>query len=105
MANFKLRPTKDNKTHLQVIDNSYVSDSYAEEHWELFLRDILEKDPITNKITTRYMLIAKQPHTETMALAYDIDCPKCRSRLKKISACRNHFKLGLYECPNCKKHR
>ena len=102
MANHNLLKSKYGDNHYKVTTETYVSDSYADEHWRLFLRDeiIMDKEHHAQKF---YRLHAQKPHNEVMAMAYNIECPECKTILKKITPIRDYYDLGLYECPVCKK--
>ena len=88
-----------NGTNTLVPQNSLYSDEYAET-FDLHLREQLYEN-VSGHISAKYRLKALKPHSIEMALAYDIDCPKCGSRMKQIGRCRNSHELGLYTCPAC----
>lgn len=52
-----------------------------------------------------YRLHAKHDHTQEMALAYDIQCPKCSGRLKQIGRQLSFNELGLYTCLTCNRYQ
>jgi predicted RNA-binding Zn-ribbon protein involved in translation (DUF1610 family) len=43
-------------------------------------------------------------HTEEMAFAYEIHCPKCGNHLKQIGRQLTLNTLGLYKCPVCDRN-
>lgn len=100
MANYELNRVKG--TNVLLPKDNFITDEYADEHFELYLREHLYKNANGN-ISAHYRLKAMKPHSIEMALAYDINCPKCGYRLKQIERCRNSHELGLYTCPACDK--
>lgn len=63
--------------------NAYYSEEYAQRMCSLYLTDELSRDE-TGKIKKTYRLHASNDHTEEMAFAYEIHCPKCGNHLKQI---------------------
>ncbi len=102
MANYPLKAmNKEGK--LLLPNNSFISDEYAENNCDLFLRSSVEQDE-QGKLHKYYRLHAKHAHDTEMALAYDIQCPKCRvGMLKQIGRQLSYNELGLYRCPVCDK--
>lgn len=47
---------------------------------------------------------ASNDHTEEMAFAYEIHCPKCGNHLKQIGRQLTLNTLGLYKCPVCDRN-
>lgn len=103
MANYKLRKVNEEGTLLRPHD-TMMTDEYAEQYADLLLRSSIIKDK-DGKLFNEYRLIAREPHTIEMALAYDIECPKCGKNLKQVGRCLNSHKLGLYRCPTCDKYK
>jgi hypothetical protein len=102
MANYPIRVVNKEKTLLHP-SSSYYSDEYAENNCDLFLRSSVEQDE-QGKLHKYYRLHAKHAHDTEMALAYDIQCPKCRvGMLKQIGRQLSYNELGLYRCPVCDK--
>lgn len=102
MANYPLKAmNKEGK--LLLPNNSFISDEYAENNCDLFLRSSVEQDE-QGKLHKYYRLHAKYAHDTEMALAYDIQCPQCRvGMLKQIGRQLSYNELGLYRCPVCDK--
>lgn len=69
---------------------------------DLYLKDELAKNE-EGRVKKFYRLHAKKEHTQEMALAYDIQCPKCSGRLKQIGRQLSFNELGLYTCPACNR--
>ena len=63
--------------------HSYYTEEYAQRMCSLYLTDELSRDD-TGKIKKTYRLHASNDHTEEMAFAHEIHCPKCGNRLKQI---------------------
>lgn len=63
--------------------HSYYTEEYAQRMCSLYLTDELSRDE-TGKIKRTYRLHASSDHTEEMAFAYEIHCPKCGNHLKQI---------------------
>ena len=87
-----------------VPHETFYTDEYAESMCSLWLKDELVKDE-NGKIHRYYRLHAGEPHNIEMALAYDIQCPKCSNKLKQIGRCLNSHELGLYHCPVCEEQK
>lgn len=106
MTNYRLEESKNTKNYLLVMPSSNSSNEYAEECWHTFLREVLVEDKF-GQLSRYYRLFSKKAHNEDMALQYDIQCPKCGGKLKKVTNIRSSHNLGLYECPVCdkKNHR
>lgn len=103
MANYELRKMNAEGTLLHPHD-LMMTDEYAEQYADLLLRSSIIKGR-DGKLFNDYRLIAREPHTVEMALAYDIECPSCGNRLKMVGRCMNSHKLGLYSCPACDKNK
>ena len=101
MANYPLTKMNKEGTLLHP-QRSYYSDECAQVMCDLYLSDEIIKDEKGN-LHTRYRLNAKQPHNIEMALAYDLMCPKCNSRLKQVGRTLTSHELGQYVCPVCDK--
>lgn len=80
-------------------ETSYT-DECAESLCSLWLKDEIIKDE-NGDLHHYYRLHAVKPHNIEMALAYDIQCPRCTHGLKQIGRCLNSHELGLYSCPVC----
>ena len=74
--------------------NSYYSEEYAQRMCDLYLTDELNRDE-TGKIRKTYRLHASKDHSEEMAFAYEIHCPKCGNYLKQIGRQLTFNTLGL----------
>ena len=83
--------------------HSYYSEEYAQRMCSLYLTDELSRDE-TGKIKRTYRLHASSDHTEEMAFAYEIHCPKCGNHLKQIGRQLTLNTLGLYKCPVCDRN-
>lgn len=83
--------------------NAYYSEEYAQRMCSLYLTDELSRDE-TGKIKKTYRLHASNDHTEEMAFAYEIHCPKCGNHLKQIGRQLTLNTLGLYKCPVCDRN-
>ena len=59
----------------------------------------------TGKIRKTYRLHASKDHSEEMAFAYEIHCPKCGNYLKQIGRQLTFNTLGLYKCPVCDRKK
>lgn len=99
MANYELRKYSE-KRALLIPHHTFVTDEYADQRMDLFLRSKLVEHEY-GKYTNEYRLYAREPHTIEMALSYDIYCPECGKTLKQIGRCVNSHMLGLYRCPAC----
>ena len=99
MANYNLHKMGEKRTVLNPV-HTYVSDEYAEQEMDLFLRSEIVEHGYA-RYTNAYRLYAREPHTIEMALAYDISCPECGKTIKQVGRCVNSHKLGLYRCPAC----
>ena len=94
--------TKLNRRHVNA-SHSYYSEEYAQRMCSLYLTDELSRDEI-GKIKRTYRLHASNDHTEEMAFAYEIHCPKCGNHLKQIGRQLTLNTLGLYKCPVCDRN-
>ena len=83
--------------------HSYYTEEYAQRMCSLYLTDELSRDE-TGKIKRTYRLHASSDHTEEMAFAYEIHCPKCGNHLKQIGRQLTLNTLGLYKCPVCDRN-
>lgn len=84
--------------------STFLSEEGCKHIYGLYLSEEIEGDKYGNTKAT-YRLHATDAHNIEMALAYDINCPKCGKRLKQIGRCLSYHDLGLYECPECKARR
>ncbi len=82
--------------------NSYYSEEYARRMCSLYLSDEVAKDE-RGKMQRFFRLHAMHGHTQEMAFAYDIKCPKCSGSLKQIGRQISLNELGLYICPACSR--
>ena len=64
--------------------HSYYTEEYAQRMCSLYLTDELSRDE-TGKTKRTYRLHASSDHTEEMAFAYEIHCPKCGKEIQKQS--------------------
>lgn len=101
MANYPLIKTNKEGT-LYLPLSTYYSDEYAERMCDLHIRSEVH-DEGHGVLNTYYRLHAMHPHNIEMALAYDIQCPKCSHLLKQVGRCRDSHELGLYTCPVCNR--
>lgn len=83
--------------YLTASSSSY-SEEYAQRMCDLYLSDEVHCNE-EGRMQKYYRLHAKQDHTQEMALAYDIQCPKCNGTLKQIGRQLTLNELGLYTCP------
>lgn len=97
---YKLHKNKTNN-FLTASHGSYTED-YAQSMFDLYLKDELIKND-TGRVEKFYRLYAKEDHTQDMALAYDVQCPDCKSTLKQVGRQMTFNKLGLYKCSHCGK--
>ena len=96
-------PLKVNKVNWRLLEpqNTGYSEDYIADHYDLYLTTEYINDA-HNRPRRSYRLHAKQGHSIEMALAYDIKCPCCGGNvLKQVGRCKDHYTLGLYECPVC----
>lgn len=92
---------QEGSNHL-IPSNSYYSEEYARRMCSLYLSDEAAKDE-KGKMQRFYRLHAMHGHSQEMAFAYDIQCPKCRGGLKQIGRQVSLNELGLYTCPACSR--
>ena len=90
------------KGNYLIASSSSYSEEYAQRMCDLYLKDELAKNE-EGRVKKFYRLHAKKEHTQEMALAYDIQCPKCNGRLKQIGRQLSFNELGLYTCPACNR--
>ena len=83
--------------------HSYYTEEYAQRMCSLYLTDELSRDE-TGKIKRTYRLHASSDHTEEIAFAYEIHCPKCGNHMKQIGRQLTLNTLGLYKCPVCDRN-
>ena len=83
--------------------DTYYTKEYAKQYMPMYLDGHIVVDE-NGRHRNRYRLHCDKPLTIEAALALDINCPKCGSRLKQIGRCLNAHDLGLYKCPACDKH-
>ena len=100
--NYRLHVANKEGTQLVPIHTSY-SDEYAQRMCDLYLSDEVHRNE-EGRMQKYYRLHAKHEHTQEMALAYDIQCPKCNGRLKQIGRQLSFNELGLYTCPACNRY-
>lgn len=99
MSNYPLIPLNKQRT-LFMCQHALYSDEYARSMCDLFVSDEFIRDE-RNNMHRRYRLHAMKPHSVEMALAYDIQCPKCGHLLKQVGRSLDYHELGLYKCPIC----
>ena len=102
MSIYELRKMNKEGTVYNANDTFYTGE-YAEQHMPLYLEGHIIVDE-NGRHRNRYRLHSDKPLTIEAALALDINCPKCGSRLKQIGRCQNAHELGLYRCPACDKN-
>lgn len=102
MANYPLIKTNKQGTMLHP-QASFCSEEYAHSMCDLYLSEECTRDQFWN-VTHRYRLHASEPHSIDMALAYNIQCPRCGALLKQVGHTLNYYDLGAYMCPVCDKH-
>ena len=78
--------------------HTFVTVEYA--HSDLYLTDEVHRNE-NGEIETYYRLHSKKPHNNTMALAYEVYCPKCGNLMKQITDNKDFYTLGYYECKKC----
>ena len=97
---YKLHKNKTNNFLTAL--SGYYTEEYAQDMFALYLKDELIKND-AGRVEKFYRLYAKEDHTQDMALAYDVQCPDCKSTLKQVGRQMTFNKLGLYKCPRCGK--
>lgn len=96
-------PLKVNKANMRTLHPMRVvaSEEYISSHYDLYLTTEYYSNGNGGQ-NRYYRLNAMHPHSVDMALAYNIECPKCdRHTLKQVGRCLDPHTLGLYECPVC----
>ena len=94
---------KNNKSHnenLYNAANGFYTEECAKRLHRLYLKDEFARNE-QGRLVRYYRLNAVRDHSQEMALAYDINCPKCGNRLKQIGRQLSMNELGLYSCPCC----
>ena len=100
---YALKASKYDWRTLEPITNTAFSEEYVADHNDLYLTTEHTRDQYNN-VHRYYRLHVNTPHNIEMALAYDIQCPCCKSRmLKQVGRCQDYHTLGLYQCPVCDK--
>lgn len=102
MAIYEMRKADKAGTVFTTKDTYYTKE-YAKQYMPMYLEGHIVVDE-NGRHRNRYRLHSEKPFTIEAALALDINCPKCGSRLKQIGRCLNAHDLGLYKCPACDKH-
>lgn len=102
MSIYELRKMNKEGTVFNAKDTFYTGE-YAEQHMPLYLEGHIIVDE-NGRHRNRYRLHSDKATSIETALSYDINCPKCGSRLKQIGRCLNAHDLGLYKCPACDKN-
>ena len=97
---YKLHKNKTNNFLTAL--SGYYTEEYAQRMFDHYLKDELIKND-AGRVEKFYRLYAKEEHTQDMALAYDVQCPDCRNKLKQVGRQLTFNKLGLYKCPHCGK--
>ena len=97
---YKLHKNKTN--NFLTASSGYYTEEYAQDMFDLYLQTELIRNE-DGKVEKFYRLYAKEDHTQDMALAYDVQCPDCRNKLKQVGRQLTFNKLGLYKCPHCGK--
>lgn len=101
MAVFPVAKLEKDSNYLIATTSSY-SEEYAERMCSLYLTDHIDKDESGN-LRKRYRLHAQKPHSDEMAFAYSVNCPRCNATLKQVGSQLTSKELGLYECKVCNK--
>ena len=102
MRKIKLDKVWKNKNHLEAKD-SYLSDEYIESYYDLYLEQILIRNN-DGGVDSYYWLQSKEPMKSTDTLRYDIDCPRCKGRLRIVGFPIDSHNHCLYRCPHCQKN-
>ena len=97
---YKLHKNKTN--NFLTASSGYYTEEYAQDMFDLYLQTELIRNE-DGRVEKFYRLYAKEDHTQDMALAYDVQCPNCRNKLKQVGRQLTFNKLGLYKCPHCGK--
>ena len=97
---YKLHKNKTN--NFLTASSGYYTEDYAQDMFDLYLQTELIRNE-DGKVEKFYRLYAKEDHTQDMALAYDVQCPDCKSTLKQVGRQLTFNKLGRYQCPHCGK--
>ena len=97
---YKLHKNKTNNFLTAL--SGYYTEEYAQDMFDLYLQTELVRNE-SGRVEKFYRLYAKEDHTQDMALAYDVQCPNCRNKLKQVGRQLTFNKLGLYKCPHCGK--
>ena len=97
---YKLHKNKTN--NFLTASSGYYTEEYAQRMFDHYLQTELIADEY-GRVEKFYRLYAKEEHTQDMALAYDVQCPDCKSTLKQVGRQMTFNKLGLYKCPHCGK--
>ena len=93
-----------NKNDRDVLtpQNTYYSEEYCKQMCDLYLTTHYVKNG-NGQLNNYYRLHAKHDHTQEMAFAYEIKCPKCGNTLKQVGRQNTYTELGLYTCKHCNK--
>ena len=102
MAIYEMRKADKAGTVFATKDTYYTKE-YAKQYMPMYLEGHIVVDE-NGRHRNRYRLHSEKPFTIEAALALDINCPKCGSRLKQIGRCLNAHDLGLYKCLACDKN-
>ena len=102
MHNLILQKIWKNKLHLEAKE-TYLMDDYIERNYDLYFREILIRN--NNGGVDRYFkLKSKLPMKSENTLKYDIDCPRCKGRLRIVGFPIDSHSHCLYRCPHCQKN-
>lgn len=93
---------RQSKSNILKPSNSYYTEEYAQRMYDFYLSDEVARDE-EGRVRKFYRLHARHEHTQEMAFAYDIKCPKCHGGLKQIGRQISFNELGLYTCPACNR--
>lgn len=93
---------KKEKSIFLTASSGLYTEEYAQRMFNLYLKEELIRNE-SGRVEKYYRLHAKEDHTQDMALAYDVQCPNCRNKLKQVGRQLTFNELGLYMCPHCGK--
>ena len=85
-------------------NSSFYTEECAQRLCSWYLTDHLAKDDRGNNVFT-YRLHSHEPRSFADFMQYDIECPRCRHRLRPVQNALNYHDLALYTCPKCNEHK
>ena len=98
-----IKNSKSHNDNLYNAANGFYTEECVKRLHRLYLKDEFARNE-QGRLVRYYRLSAVRDHTQEMALAYDINCPKCGNRLKQIGRQLSMNELGLYSCPCCNRN-